>query len=417
MPAATFAALSALWLAAGFALVLWGLKIFRAWVLIVGILAGGAIGAAVAVAMVGAQDAAVAGALAGAAIGGFAAWPLQRTMVFLAAGLATAMVAAAAAVAFAGTDYIAGFSIAGFLAGGILAVALYETVIISAMAFTGSLAVFHAMYVPVDAFRGRPEDIAARLLGIYAAQFVVFVAGAAVFVAFALWYQRGPARKRERPPARAARAIAARRVSVRLAFLVVAAWIATAGLIAAGFWPVSTYELVGMHPVSWPAVALATLLFLAAAPNVVEGEGDDRVVLRNRSRGHFARTAAFAAVVPPVVTAGLFVMMGGSWDGLGDYYRAFLAGPPPVVAAKWTFSLGLLPLLLFSAHPIVVLPPPSPPETEEEGAETEDGEAAEKVETPDDEEDIGICAEAAGARGEEPDVMAEVEGLEAEPLP
>lgn len=369
MPAGTIAALSALWLAVGFALVLWGFRIFKAWVVAIGAIGGGAAGAAITGAISGGPEGALMGGLLGAAGGALIAWPLQRVMVFFAAGVTTGTVAAAAAVAFAGSDYVAGAAIAGFLLGGILAAWLYETVVIAAMAFTGAQAVFHALYVPIQTFTGSPETIAGRILGIYAEEFVVFVATVAIFVAFAIWYQRGPAKRRDRSPAEAARAIAARRVSVRLAFAIVAAWFAAAILVAAGFWPVSTFELVGMHPLSWPPVAIAGLVFLSLRPIVTtQGPGDAPPVGRYRSRSRLLRAAAFAAVAPPVLTAALFVSLGGSWDGLIDYYRAFLAGPAAVVATKWTFSLGLLPLLLFSAHPIVVVPV-QPPEVADAAAD------------------------------------------------
>jgi hypothetical protein len=362
VPAGTLAAINAIWLAAGFALVLWGLRIFRVWVGAVGMLAGAALGAAAAGGLTGQEEGVLIGALAGGVLGALVAWPLQRITVFLTAGATTAMIAAAGTVAFAGSEYVAGAAIIGFLAGGILASVFYKTVIIAAMAFTGAQAVFHALYVPADTFVGSPVEIGGSLVAIYASEFIVFVATTALFVGFALWYQRGPGRKRERLPAQAARALAARRVSTRLAFVIVTAWVAAAVFVAAGFWPVSAYELVGMHPLSWPVVALAAIVLLGARPTVLQvGEGADRVRPRGSSRRRMLRATAFAAVVPPVLTAVLFVAIGGSWDGLADYYRAFLAGPGPVVAAKWAFSLAVMPLLLFSAHPIVYVPAPPIP--------------------------------------------------------
>jgi hypothetical protein len=362
VPAGTLAAINAIWLAAGFALVLWGLRIFRVWVGAVGMLAGAALGAAVAGGLTGQEQAVLIGALAGGVLGGLIAWPLQRITVFLTAGAATAMIAAVGTVAFAGSEYVAGAALVGFLAGGILAYVLYTTVIIAAMAFTGAQAVFHALYVPADTFVGSPAEIGGGLLAIYASEFIVFVATTALFVGFALWYQQGPGRKRERSAVQAARALAARRVSTRLAFVIVAAWVAAAVFVAAGFWPVSAYELVGMHPLSWPVVALAAIVLLGARPTVVQvGEGADMTLPRGPGRRHMLSATAFAAVVAPVLTAAMFVTIGGSWDGLADYHRAFLAGPGPVVAAKWAFSLAVMPLLLFSAHPIVYVPVPPIP--------------------------------------------------------
>jgi hypothetical protein len=346
VPAATLAAINLIWLAAGMALVLWGLRIFRLWVGAVGFIAGGAMGAGIG-GMTGGDEAALIGALAGGVLGAVIAWPMQRLTVSVAAAMTSALIGAAGAIAFAGSEYVAGAAIIGFIAGGALAFILYETVIIAAMAFTGSLAVFHALYVPADAWLGAPEQVGGRILAIYAAEFVVLMAMTLVFIAFSMWYQRGPSAKRDRSPGQVAWARAARQVSTRLAFVVFAAWAVSALFIAARVWPVSVFDLAGMHPLSWPIVAIAMLALLVGRPHVIAYHEENGPPQRPRDRRkRFLRAAALGAVVPPILTAAVFVMLGGSWDGLAGYYRAFLAGPVPVVAAKWAFSLGLIPLLL-----------------------------------------------------------------------
>jgi hypothetical protein len=378
VPAGTLAAINLIWLAAGLALVLWGLRIFRLWVGAVGFIGGGAIGAAIGAAMGGREEMAVIGGLAGGVVGAVVAWPLQRLTVSLAAGMTTALIAAAGAMAFAGSEYVAGAAILGFLAGGAVAFVLYETVIITAMAFTGAHAVFHALYVPADAWLGTPEQIGARILAIYAAELVVFVALTVVFVAFSMWYQRGPAAKRERSPGQAAWARAAKQVSTRLAFVVLAAWAVSAFFVAARVWPMSMYDLAGMHPLTWPIVAIAVLALLVGRPRTIgyDIETGPPPAPRGRRR-RFLRTAAICALVPPVLTAAVFVALGGSWEGLASYYRAFLAGPAPVVAAKWAFSLGLMPLLLARPNATAYVPiEPVPVDPPEEDVEDEPEEEA-----------------------------------------
>jgi len=371
--AGTMAAINAVWLAAGFALVLWGLRIFKLWVAGTGLVAGAFLGAAFASVVFGTRDATLAGSLAGAFLGALAAWPLQKIVVFIAAGTTAALVVAAGAVAIAGADNVAIVSIIGFVGGGLLAMWAYDVVVIAAMAFTGAQAVFHAAYVPFDVYNNAPSAIASRLLGIYALRFPVFVATTVLFIGFSLWYQRGPGRKRERSPAGNARAIAARRISIRFAVLIVLAWLFAAALVAAGIFSASTFELVGMHPISWPVVALAALPFIRPRPAVIQMADGDVTRPRSRTRRRLLGMAAFGAIVPPVLTAGLFVAYGETWVSLSDFYRSFFSGPGTVIAAKWAYSLCLLPLVLVRAHPVTIVSPPVEPEpTGEETAESED---------------------------------------------
>lgn len=364
MSAAIPLAVYAAWLAAGFAFVLWGLRIFKAWIALLGVIAGGALGSTAGVLIGGETPAILVGAVIGAGAGMLLAWPLQKLLVFLGAGSAGAMLGAVALLAFDQGDLAVPGAIIGFLLAGISVLVIHDTVVIGAMAFQGAQAVFHAVFVPLSTFDGSLYDIGARLLAIYADQAIALVVTTMLFIAFALWYQKGLTRQADPVDARAMRAVTARRVSVRYAGLILASWLLTAVLATRGDWSLSPFELAGIHALSWPLVTLATLMFLRPRP--VEAT----VAAPRRRARRLLDLALFGVVVPPVLTVALFALYGAPWQTIAGFYLSFIDGPTTALAAKLGYSLAVFPMLLATAVPApraapAAQAPPPPPEQPE----------------------------------------------------
>jgi hypothetical protein len=361
VPAELQLVLRSLELAVGFALVLWGLRIFKLYVAALGMVVGAAAGAGVTAVTSGSTDAMTAGMLLGALAGALLAWPLQKLVVFLASAAAGALLATLAANAWVGSDANVVALIGGGVVGGIAAIALYDTIVVAAMAFNGAQAIFHAVFVPVDAYREAPRGFVERVLSVYAEQWLAFVVTTVVFVGYAVWYQRGVRRAAKISDAGRVGARAVRRVSVRLAALILAAWGLSSWMVVNGDWELSSYALAGMHALSWPLVCLATLAFVRRyAPQTAFAGDVARPRLRRTRR--FVGTALFGLIVPPAVTAALFVATGASWDVLFSYWGGFIDGSPDSVAAKWTFAL-LYPMLVAGAYPAALRAPAAPSST------------------------------------------------------
>jgi hypothetical protein len=344
-------AVYALWLAAGFAFVLWGLRIFKAYVAMLGVVAGGVLGATAGALTGGETQAILIGGGVGAAIGMLLAWPLQKFLVFLASGFAGALFGAVIVLALEQSDKVVPASIAGFLIAGILVLALYDTLVICAMAFQGAQAVFHAVFVPADAYSGSLQDIASRLLGIYADRVLALAITTALFMSYALWYQKSVARHRDPADPRWAASLAARRVSVRYAALILLSWTVTAALSISGQWDLSSFDLAGVHALSWPLVSIATLAFLRTRQGALVAQPAALNAPVRRRHRRLLTITVFGAIVPPVVTGALFAIYGAPWETMSGFYQSFLHGPASALAAKFSYSFALLPMLLATAVP------------------------------------------------------------------
>ena len=345
-------ALDVVALASGFALVLWGFRIYRLWLGLTGAAAGAALGVAVATFATGSTDGMMLSAAGGALVGALIAWPLQKAVVFVGVGAATGLLGVLALQAWAGpgpgpvTAIVATFA---FLAGGILAVRLFEPAVTLAMAFTGALAVFHAVFVPADVYAGDAAAIFNRMLGVYAEQISAFVATTALFMGLAFWLQSG--RRRRKQGRSSLRDALGRRFAVRFAALILMAWTAAALLGLSQSWQVSSFELIGMHPLSWPVVTLAAVAFSGLSrvtPRALQAPPPTPDTPPHRRSTAWA-WIAFGLIAMPVLTAAVFATFGAPWQAIGGFYRAFMLGPAASIAAKCGISLALLPLALMGA--------------------------------------------------------------------
>jgi hypothetical protein len=136
-------ALGVLLYVCGLVFVLWGLKIFKIYIVTIGIITGALIGAvigAIASMSSGDPNGLYIGAAVGAVIGGIIALPLEKIMFFLAGGGLGAVLGIAIAVAVGSTEsnVFLGFGIGGFLLGGIVALALHDFLVIILLSFQGA---------------------------------------------------------------------------------------------------------------------------------------------------------------------------------------------------------------------------------------------------------------------------------------
>ena len=357
MSAALPLALYALWLITGFAFVLWGLRIFKAYIAILGLSAGAALGASGAAFFAGDTQSVLIGGAIGALVGLFFAWPLQKLLVFSAAGTAGAAIAAAASLALGQGDYLIVAAIAGFILSSVLVLAFFDSIVICTMALHGALAVFHAVFVPPAVYFGDLRQVGARMLGLYAENLTALVATSAIFVAFAWWYQKRVLKRKDPADPRWPAAVTARRIAFRFAALILASWMITTALSLAEVWSVTSFDLAGMHALSWPLVTLFMLPFVRPRPPAPNG-------LAWR-RPRFLTVALSAAVVPPIVTAALFTAFGAPWATLTRFYSGFISGEPTELIAKCVFSLAILPPLLWTAAPrmtVAAATPATPPD-------------------------------------------------------
>ncbi len=357
-------ALHVLTLAAGFALVLWGLRIFKAYIAFLGLFFGCAVGGSIAAIAVGSSQSILAGAAIGGLLGALLAWPFQKLLVFMTAGFLGAAGGAAIALATAGSQHVALAAIIGFIVGGVFAVALYDVVVITAMAVNGAQLIFQAIYVPFQTWNGSPRTVATRMLEIYADRITALAVTTLLFVGFAVWYQKS---LRRRALAQDPAALATRRIAVRLAMLIIGAFALTSVLMVNGTWSLSSFELIGMHALSWPLVCLAAAAFTRFPLPRATNMAGDLLRPRYRRQRRWLGVAAFGATVPPLITCALFVLYGSSWQTLRLYYAGFLSGSPLELLLKWTCALAITPMLLagaapaFVAQPAPLAAPPAPP--------------------------------------------------------
>lgn len=360
-------------LAVGFALVLWGLRIFKAYVLLVGLLFGAGLGAAIGSVAIDADNALFIGALAGGFIGAIAAWPLQRIIAFAMAGAASGLVVSMATGALPGSDAFGPAFAIGFLIGGILGLIIFERIVIAALAFTGAQAIFLAAFVPNEVYAPSSlTAVAEGILDVYQDRLAAFAITTLTCVGLALWHQRSGRAATADPRARALR-----RVPTGFAVLILATNLAVGfGTFAIG-WETTSFALTGMHPLAWAFVSFMTVLFLGARARFTGSDGlTTEAPAKRRGTAYPVHILAAVAALP-LATGFVFRAAGSPTWGLGAFFGAFVDGHPTALALKWFIALAWIPFVMWRATPRPIAPAPAEPVTREQADTDEPGVAPE----------------------------------------
>lgn len=314
------------------AFVLWGLRLFKVYIIFIGVVFGGALGFVLG-ALIGHNNAAaLAGAVCLAIVGGFIAWPLQKVLVFIAVGAAAALLGVAVAAALKAppdTWWVIGVIL--FILGGLAALALYELCVIIMLSFGAAQNVFQAL-LPGPAWRLPLE----QMLRLYAQHIWAFLLITTLYVGFGLCFQRvfeySPQDDQQERTLKALY----RRATYLIAGLALLAYLANT-LAPVGVRP--WYYILGANLISWPLIALVTTLAL--------------VFFRRLGRGLLGSPwlqAAFSLGVGLVVmplcdwllTSLLLLQMRPP-----VFYYLFVEGPPWIIAVKWIYSCLVFPALFF----------------------------------------------------------------------
>ncbi|MBN1411733.1 MAG: hypothetical protein JW969_12875 [Spirochaetales bacterium] len=193
--------LNLIYLLVGLSMILWGLRIFKAYIILLGFLIFGLIGLGIFFFLgLGRGDSlntlsfTLIGFFIGGIIGGAIAWPLQKLFVFLISGFFTAVVAVSISLAF-GIEFNYGllYSIAFFIIGGIISIRLYEYYIVIIMAISGVQAVFNYIHPQNYNIFSRGIDlneIFRNLLESYSKHLLSFIITCAFFIIIALYFQK-----------------------------------------------------------------------------------------------------------------------------------------------------------------------------------------------------------------------------------
>jgi len=348
-----------------FAFVLWGGRLFKIFVVLLGIGAGLLIGFFLgSIAGLGPQGGG-AGAVIGAIVLGLLAWPLHKVFVFLIGGLFFGFVTASIATSLQVPETtLNAAAIAGFVVGGVLSILIRNVFVISLMAAAGAQTVLSVMFsrsfLPMKSFEALLRDYS----GFYAERIGLFLTMIGIYVAFALFLQVlcAPKEKELRKVKyeRLAAKGRVRRILYLFAFIQLAGWTITRMVPAAsGF---DHTPVTGITLLSWPAAAVLSAIVLnwawegTAAP---PGEKPPAAQLVAR----YLLFVVIGAVIPPLVTGVLHRVFFGQSQFL-FLYEAVLKGPTALLIFKGAFLGVVFPSLVS----MVTHTRPPPPPIPEEGA-------------------------------------------------
>ncbi|MBN2102721.1 DUF4203 domain-containing protein [bacterium] len=334
--------LNILLLLIGIALVFWGLKIFKFYIILIGIAIGAVLGAIAGGLMSESPDASIVGIITGAFLGGIIAWPLQKFLVFLTAGFCSLLLGVVIMAALKVPQDV--WLVSGlilFVIGGALAVHFYEYIVIILMAFSGAQMIFNAAFEPHALFSGRdPAELWQYLLQVYSERIVTLVFTFALFVWFALHFQKRTVNKSPKGKRKKEDIIRLHRLSYLLSFLAVLGY-ALMHFIDHGF---SGIVLFGFNLFSWPVIATAACSY---ATWLIRSK-NNICFFSSTSFCHFLPLLLFSLIVIPLITWCITCILNMRILPL-EYYQAFFNGSPALLMSKWGCALLVFPGLLYLA--------------------------------------------------------------------
>ena len=343
-----------------FAFVLWGGKLFKIFVVLLGIVAGLLVGFFVGSIIGLGPQGGGAGAVIGAIVLGLLAWPLHKVFVFLLGGLFFGFVTASIATSLqVPATTLNAAAIAGFVAGGVLSILIHRTFVIALMAASGAQTILSIMFsksfLPIASF----EQLMSDYSGFYAQRLGLFLTMVGVYVAFALFLQVvcAPTDKEQQKDKfeRLAAKRRVRRILYLFAVFQLVGWSLTR--LAPAAWGFDHPPVTGITLLSWPAAAILTALVLnwaweGTAPAPL-GEKPSPAQLAAR----YVLFVVIGGVIPPLITG----MLHRIFFDQGQFlflYEAVINGPVALLIFKAAFLLVVFPsLVAMATH---TRPPPQP---------------------------------------------------------
>lgn len=330
------------------AFIFWGFKIFKIYIIILGIFIGGVLGLYIGALIEPTETAAYIGMAAGAVVGGLIAWPLQKIFVFIAAGLFLAVIGLSIVEMFDGSGALLAnswyiFAIIFFIIGGVIAMLVFDYIVIIVMAMTGVQMLIN-IYMPAPSF-----DISAtnmnvyfqQLLTFYETYFIYILYFYIVFVLFALYFQKGCSLRNTVGYNRIRRKIH-RRSGYLFGVLILLGFIID--MVFASYIGNSAY-IMGINIFNWPIVAIIfALIFIAVDKALVNAPSTTGNLVK------FITVVLFAAFIIPVLNwliSSLFILSFQDTSYLNLFYSTFFSGPTALIISKWVFTILVLPGLAF----------------------------------------------------------------------
>lgn len=352
-----------------FAFVLWGGKLFKIFVVLLGIGAGLLVGFFLGTIVGLGPQGGGAGAVIGAIVLGLLAWPLHKVFVFLIGGLFFGFVTASIATSLAVPEMtLNAAAIAGFVAGGVLSILIHNTFVIALMAATGAQTILSVMlsksFLPIASF----EALLRNYSGFYAQHIGLFLTMIGVYVAFALFLQVVCAPKeRELKKERFERLAAkgrVRRILFLFAFIQLVGWTLTR--VAPPGFSFDHTPVSGITLLSWPAAAILSAIVLNWAwEGTATPPGEKPPPARLAAR--YVLFVIIGATIPPLITGMLHRVFFGQSQFL-FLYEAVVKGPTALLIFKAAFLLVVFPSLVTMVTHTRPPPLPAPDEAADPGA-------------------------------------------------
>ncbi|MCF8343054.1 MAG: hypothetical protein K9H13_00280 [Bacteroidales bacterium] len=332
-------------IALSLAFVLWGLRVFKIYIVLFGIFLGmiGGVYLMDSIEPFGNQSVnMLTGAVVGGLIGGLLAWPLQKVIVFIIAGFLMIIFGMSglqwAGWEWSGNWYI--FTAAFFLLGGIISVWLYDYLIIVIMTITAVHNLFRIFIKPDIYFQ--PEYLSLEILwekflDFYTDNYFVLLFMILIYLFYALYYQ-----KWLKPSERKEYQWKMHKGSGKLfAILILIAY--ASDYYFSGIIGNSAFH-IAVDIFTWPL--LAFLFGYVFVTITVVSRGAVSGVLSFLLRYFF--TVVSGLLLIPLfrwVISTMLTDMNFDLTYIFDYFRFFIGGPTYAVIGKWVYSLMLFPLL------------------------------------------------------------------------
>ncbi len=354
-----------------FTLVFWGLRLFKVFIILIGLSAGLFFGSIFGEVIARSSQGFIIGALVLGAIGALIAWPLQKMFIFLVAGFFTAAFGVIILLSVGATNNILAISwFLLFLIGGVLAMSLYEYFIIIIFAYSGAQInfisndpIYHITKIE-NAINGTltllvsdlPDNglgvfngiahVWREFLHIYSPYIVKYVFVIILYICFAVFFQKFNARVE----ADEKQIMDRKNLFRRTSYLFVA--IAFFGGYFSYFFNYNfraifpSVFLVGFDLISLPIIVYITFLFTHRL-NKKRSKGSS---ILNSTGGNVVSIIIFSAAVIPFVhwsiVSLVYLDTGLLTYKLPMHFQSF-AGKTTISSIKWIFSIIAFPLLIY----------------------------------------------------------------------